>query len=64
MYKGIDTRTGTIVAVKMARQPKPEDEEGIRREMDIYERLKLIPNAHLLAVRDILREGGAVRSRD
>lgn len=59
VYKGIDTRTGTIVAVKMAMaDSKPEDERAIRREMDIYERLKLIPNAHLLAVRDILREGG------
>jgi serine/threonine protein kinase len=59
VYKGIDTRTGTVVAVKMATaDSKPEDERAIRREMDIYERLKLIPNTHLLAVRDILREEG------
>ncbi len=59
VFKGIDTRTGTLVAVKMANtNEKPEDERAIRREMDIYERLKLIPNTHLLAVRDILREDG------
>lgn len=59
VYKGIDTRTGTIVAVKMATTDgKPDDERAIRREMDIYERLKQIPNPHLLAVRDIFREDG------
>ena len=59
VFKGIDTRTGTVVAVKMATaDSKPEDERAIRREMDIYERLKLIPNAHLLSVRDIFREDG------
>lgn len=59
VYKGVDTRTGTVVAVKMATTDgKPDDERAIRREMDIYERLKQIPNPHLLAVRDILREAG------
>jgi ATP-dependent Lon protease len=59
VYKGIDTRTGTIVAIKTATaDSKPEDERAIRREMDIYERLKHIPNTHLLTVRDIFREGG------
>ena len=59
VYKGVDTRSGTVVAVKMATTGgKPDDERAIRREMDIYERLKLIPNAHLLAVRDIFREEG------
>ena len=59
VFKGIDTRTGTIVAVKMATTDgKPDDERAIRREMDIYERLKQIPNPHLLVVRDILREDG------
>jgi ATP-dependent Lon protease len=59
VYKGIDTRTGTVVAVKMATtDSKPEDERAIRREMDIYERLKQIPNPHLLAVREIFREKG------
>jgi ATP-dependent Lon protease len=59
VYKGIDTRTGTVVAVKMANtNDKPEDERAIRREMDIYERLKQIPNPHLLAVRDIFRDAG------
>lgn len=59
VYKGVDTRTGTVVAVKMATaNGKPDDERAIRREMDIYERLKQIPNPHLLAVRDIFRESG------
>lgn len=59
VFKGIDTRTGTVVAVKMATTDgKPDDERAIRREMDIYERLKQIPNPHLLVVRDILREDG------
>lgn len=59
VFKGIDTRTGTVVAVKMATTDgKPEDERAIRREMDIYERLKQIPNPHLLTVRDIFREDG------
>ncbi|HKI33484.1 MAG TPA: serine/threonine-protein kinase, partial [Gemmataceae bacterium] len=48
-----------VVAVKMAKtDPKPEDERTIRREMDIYERVKQIANPHLLAVRDIFREEG------
>jgi ATP-dependent Lon protease len=59
VYKGIDTRTGTVVAIKMANaDSKPEDERAIRREMDIYERLKQIPNSHLLTVQDIFREAG------
>jgi ATP-dependent Lon protease len=59
VYKGVDTRTGTVVAVKMATtDPKPEDERAIRREMDIYERLKQIPNPHILSVRDIFRDEG------
>jgi ATP-dependent Lon protease len=59
VYKGVDTRTGTVVAVKMATaNSKPDDERAIRREMDIYERLKKIPSPHLLAVRDIFRESG------
>jgi ATP-dependent Lon protease len=59
VYKGIDTRTGTVVAVKMATtDSKPDDERAIRREMDIYERLKHIASPHLLAVRDIFREEG------
>jgi serine/threonine protein kinase len=37
---------------------KPEDERAIRREMDIYERLKQIPNPHILSVRDIFQDGG------
>ncbi len=59
VYKGVDTRSGTVVAVKMATTGgKSDDERAIRREMDIYERLKSIPSAHLLAVRDIFRDEG------
>ncbi len=59
VFRGIDTRSGAIVAVKMATSPsKPGDEKAIRREMDIYERIRNIPNGHLLAVRDILVEDG------
>jgi len=59
VYRGIDTRTGTVVAVKMASaENKPEDERAIRREMDIYERLKQISNPHILSVRDIFRDEG------
>jgi len=59
VFKGIDTRTGTVVAIKMATTDgKPDDERAIRREMDIYERLKQIQNPHLLIVRDIFREDG------
>ncbi len=59
VFKGIDTLSGTVVAVKMAHTTdKPDDERAIRREMDIYERLKQIPNPHLLAVRDIFRDAG------
>ena len=59
VFRGIDTHTGTVVAIKMATtDSKPEDQKAIRREMDIYERLKQIPNAHLLSVRDIFQEEG------
>ena len=34
------------------------DEAAIRREMDIYGRLRQIANPHILVVRDILREAG------
>lgn len=58
VFKGIDTRTGTVVAVKMATTDgNSNDERTIRREIDIYERLKQIPNPHLLVVREIFREG-------
>ena len=64
VYKGVDTRSGTVVAVKMATTGgKPDDERAIRREMDIYERLKLIPNAHLLGPRH-LPGGRPIRSSD
>ena len=35
------------------------DEAAIRREMDIYARLRLIANPHILVVQDIFREAGA-----
>ena len=51
--------TGTIVAVKMIRTDSGSfDEKALRREMDIYERIKQISNRHLLVVKDIRREGG------
>jgi ATP-dependent Lon protease len=59
VYKGLDTQTGTIVAIKkVATAGTQVDEAALRREIDIYERLKQIPNPHILAVRDIFREGG------
>lgn len=59
VYKGLDTDTGTIVAIKKVPTEGAEiDEAALRREMDIYERLKQISNPHILAVKDIFREGG------
>lgn len=58
MYKGLDTETGAIVAVKkVATEATKVDEAALRREIDIYERLKGIESQHILAVRDIFREG-------
>ena len=58
VYKGIDVRTNEIVAIKMATidSAKPDVERSIRREIDIYNRLKAIPSKHLLVVKDIIRE--------
>jgi serine/threonine protein kinase len=59
VYKGLDTQTCTIVAIKrVATEGTKVDEAALRREIDIYERLKQIPNQHILEVRDIFREGG------
>ena len=56
--KGIDPDTGTIVAIKkVATEGTQVDEAALRREIDIYDRLKQIPIQHILAVRDIFREG-------
>ena len=59
VYKALDTRTGTIVAVKkVATEGTLVDEAAMRREIDIYTRLQQIDNANILVVKDILREGG------
>lgn len=59
VYKGIDTQTGTVVAIKkVATAGATFDEAALRREMDIYERLKQISNPHILSVKDIFRDHG------
>ena len=51
--------TGTVVAVKKVRTEGASlDEAAIRREMDIYGRLRQIASPHILVVLDILREAG------
>jgi hypothetical protein len=40
VYKGLDTETGTIVAIKKVATEGAQDEAALRREIDIYERLK------------------------
>jgi hypothetical protein len=58
IYKGLDTDSGTIVAIKkVALDANTVDEAALRREIDIYERLKQIPNRNILAVRDVFRQG-------
>jgi len=60
VYKALDTRTGTVVAIKRVRTEGAElDERAIRREIDIYTRLQDIPNDHLLAVKTIFRDPGS-----
>jgi eukaryotic-like serine/threonine-protein kinase len=60
VYKALDTRDGTVVAIKRVRTEGAElDERAIRREMDIYARLQEIPNQHLLSVKAIFREPGS-----
>ncbi len=60
VYKALDSRTSTVVAVKRVRTEGTElDERAIRREMDIYARLKEIPSDHLLSVKDIFQEPGS-----
>ena len=59
VYRAMDTSTGTLVAVKKVRTEGASlDEAAIRREMDIYGRLRQIANPHILVVLDILRESG------
>lgn len=59
VYKAMDTSTRTVVAVKKVRTEGASlDEAAIRREMDIYARLRQIANPHILVVQDILREAG------
>jgi serine/threonine protein kinase len=59
VYRAMDTGSGTVVAVKKVRTEGASlDEAAIRREMDIYGRLRHIASPHILAVLDILREAG------
>ncbi len=59
VYQALDTTTGTVVAVKKVRTEGASlDEAAIRREMDIYARLRQIANPHILVVQDIFREAG------
>jgi ATP-dependent Lon protease len=58
IYRGLDTESGTIVAIKkVALDANTVDEAALRREIDIYERLKQISNRNILAVRDVFRQG-------
>jgi len=60
VYRAMDTSTGTVVAVKKVRTEGASlDEAAIRREMDIYTRLREIADPHILVVQDIFREAGA-----
>ncbi len=60
VYKALDTRDDTVVAIKRVRIDGAElDERAIRREIDIYTRLAEIPNDHLLVVKDVFREPGS-----
>ena len=59
VYRGLDVRDGTIVAIKKVRtEGATSDEAAIRREIDIYTRLQQIDNPQILAVRSIFREAG------
>ena len=59
VYRAVDTGTGTVVAVKKVRTEGASlDEAAIRREMDIYGRLRQIASPHILVVLDMLREAG------
>jgi serine/threonine protein kinase len=60
VYRGLDVRDGTEVAIKRVRTEGASlDEAAIRREIDIYTRLQEIPNPHVLAVKSIFREPGS-----
>jgi len=60
VYRGLDVRDGTVVAVKRVRtEGAALDEAAIRREIDIYTRLQEIPHPHILAVKSIFREPGS-----
>lgn len=59
VYRGLDMRDGTIVAIKKVRTEGAAcDEAAIRREIDIYTRLQQIDSPQILAVRNIFREAG------
>jgi ATP-dependent Lon protease len=57
VYRGLDTATGSVVAIKQVATVGNEfDERALRREMDIYERLMQLENPHILVVKKIVRE--------
>jgi ATP-dependent Lon protease len=58
VFKALDTKTGTIVALKrVSSGGKPINEAAINREISIYERLKEIADRNVLSVKDIFHEG-------
>jgi ATP-dependent Lon protease len=57
VYKAFDRNNGCVVAVKMVKTQGVElDEAAIRREIDIYERLKSILCPYILLVTDVFRD--------
>jgi serine/threonine protein kinase len=57
VYKGLDSRTGSLVAIKkVATEGASLDEAAMRREIDIYSRLQEIVNPHILGVKQVFRE--------
>lgn len=57
VYRALDRKDNTIVAVKMVRtQGVQLDEAAIKREIDIYHRLQSISCPNILSVTDVFRE--------
>lgn len=57
VYKAFDRKNDAIVAVKMVKTTGVElDEAAIRREIDIYERLKSMSCPYILLVSDVFRD--------
>jgi ATP-dependent Lon protease len=59
VYKGLDLLTSSIVAIKkVGIEAASADEAAMRREIDIYTRLRDIQSPHILTVKEVLREAG------